>query len=57
MLLNDEADELAARPDDVRSMPDRLAVNQHAAGGGLVKAADQVQQRALARSRPSRHDQ
>ena len=46
MLLEDEADELAAVACAVGLAPDLLAVDQHVAAARLVEATDQVQQRA-----------
>src|SRR5205807_2276290 len=48
MLLEDEADELAAVARPAGLAPDLAAVDQHAPRRRLLEAADQVQQRALA---------
>ena len=49
VLLEDEADELAAVARRARLAPQLAAVDQDAPAGRLLEAADQVQQRALAR--------
>ena len=51
MALEDEAHDLAAGAHGMALLPDGAPVDQDAARVGLLEAADQAQQRALARAR------